>query len=935
MNDREREPADRQWIGPLTVVGITLLLLAIVGIQFGLRTASRLGWWSSASHGSSWSFRPTESVEDRIAQLLASWMVEPARAGEALTPHIQYEQAWPQWAFLLVLGLSAALVIWLYRREGAAPTWYKMMLASLRIALILVAMFLLSEAVLSVERTGLPTFVVMIDDSASGQVVDQYADPKVQTRAAELAKIADRNEANRLAVGLGWLLRDDAKFVRELMTQQKVKFYRVSDSAVPVAEINQPTDLDAALRALRKLEPSGEQSRLGDGVQTVLTELRGVPPTAILLLSDGRTTDGLRLSEASEIANKEGVPLYTIGLGDVRPARDLELTDLRVDEVVYVQDIVRFDARLLARGFVEPVDNEATSGTPKRPVAAPQVAIHLKRRRADSKDTKALENLQTIRVPIPPDGRPQPVEISHKPEEPGQFVYVLEVEPQPRELQLENNRIERTIDVRKDQIKVLIVEGEPRWEFRYLKTYLERDSSVEMHYVLQSSDENASTQDRSALAVLPPKDGEKGLFSYDVVILGDVDPAYLNNAQLTDLAEFVTKKGGGLLLIAGELFNPLAFKGKPLEPLLPILLNEARNPTATGGAVDSFHPTLTAEGRGHPIFRLGDDEASSLEIWNNLPMSDWYFEAPRKQPAAVVLAEHPGKIGPEGRLPILIYQFSGAGKVMFSAIDDTWRWRLRVGDRFFGRYWVQTIRFLARSKLLGQKQAEVVTDRRRYHRGQPVQIQVRFPNPGLSQNLREVNVQVLAEGQGPRRLALRPSPGSRVRDLFEGSLPPLVEGRYKVELLPPPALSGTLPSTTFQVDPPAGEFVRVSMDTEDLASAARLTGGQFFRWDQETKHVEAGRARSNATTSPATPGPGDGLTGEPKSSAGDGAEPLETGTTSEEPGEKTLLELLPRPQKVPLDNDPPMALWNTWPVLFLFLGLITAEWVLRKRKQMV
>ena len=76
----------------------------------------------------------------------------------------------------------------------------------------------------------------------------------------------------------------------------------------------------------------------------------------------------------------------------------------------------------------------------------------------------------------------------------------------------------------------------------------------------------------------------------------------------------------------------------------------------------------------------------------------------------------------------------------------------RVGDRYFGRYWIQTIRFLARTKLLGQKQAEVQTDRRRYQRNQPIQIRVRFPNPGLAPASGEVHVQVERKGQGPRRL---------------------------------------------------------------------------------------------------------------------------------------------------------------------------------------
>ncbi len=114
-------------------------------------------------------------------------------------------------------------------------------------------------------------------------------------------------------------------------------------------------------------------------------------------------------------------------------------------------------------------------------------------------------------------------------------------------------------------------------------------------------------------------------------------------------------------------------------------------------------------------------------------------------------------------------------------------------------------------------------------------------------------------------------------------IPQAVEGEYEVRLLPPPVLEGGLPTTTFSVDPPAGEREQVQMNQAELVRAAELTGGKFYV--------------------PSTAG--------------------------------TLLGDLPAPQQVPLDTDPPIPLWNTWPVLVLFLGLLVAEWVLRKRAQMV
>jgi hypothetical protein len=803
-------------------------------------------------------------VIDRFLRLLADRLgVAPARAGEAISPTIRFEQPWPQWVTLLVVIGSIALIVWLYRQEGSGSLAFRLVLATLRVSLVLMAIFMLTEAVLSVERTGLPYFVVMVDDSASQQVADQYDNPKAKAAAEELAKAAGKPEATRWAVGEGLLERDNGHLLAELQKQNKVRLYLTSTAARLIAQIDTPEHLKSAIENLKKAEPTGGQTRLGASVRQVLTELRGTPPSAILLLTDGRTTDGESLAKAAELAARKGVPLYPIGLGSPEPARDLELTELLVDDVVFVDDLVRFQAKLLARGF-----------------EGQDVTVHLRERPPGSApDASSSKEIETVRLKAPRDGQPLRVELGHRPKQTGEVVYTLEVEPKPRELQAENNRIERTVNVRKEKLRVLLVDSEPRYEYRYLKNYLEREETIDLNVVLLSSDPEYSDQDRSALPTFPAAKDE--LFAYDVVLIGDADPSFLSVSQMQNLVEFVTEKGGGILFIAGANFNPLAYRRTPLEVLLPIELGDARNPNALGNPTAAFRPELTAEGRTSPIFRFGDDEASSAQIWQNLPELFWYLEAPRKKPAALVLAEHPTQAGSDGKLPIFVYQFVGAGKSMFHAVDDTWRWRFRVGDRFFGRFWIQTIRFLARSKLMGQRQAEVSTDRRRYQRNQPIQIRVRFPNPGIAPTAGEVVVQVEKKGQGPRKLTLKASPTAR--NIFEGALPQASEGEYEVRLMPPPVLEGAIPLAAFRVDAPASETEHIEMNEPELIRAASLSGGKFYT-------------------------------------------PMTVGT---------LLKDLPKPQKVPLDTDPPVPLWNTWPVLGVFLAVLTAEWLLRKRKQMV
>jgi hypothetical protein len=819
------------------------------------------------------------SVTDWILRKLADRLgAAPASPGEEIKPYIRFEQPWPQSLLVFTVVGALVLIAWLYRHEGRASTASKFVLACLRITLVLLAVFMLSEAVLSVGRQGLPNLTIMVDDSASESIADQYADPGeregLQALAGSAVAATDRpgpgeiqpasavqEETTRLAIAKGLILKDRARLLRELRGKYRVRVYRVSNSAQSLTEVDRPGDLEPAAAKIRALDATGTQTRLGDGVRQVLTELRGAPPSAIVVFSDGQTTEGESLSKAAELAARKGVPLYTIGLGSPEPARDLELSELLVDDVVFVDDAVRFQAKLSARGF-----------------AGEKVVVRLKEREPGSTDPKSDKELETKEIDAPRDGQPERIELVHRPGKIGERTYIVEVEPRPRELQTDNNRIERLITVRKEKLKVLYLDSEPRYEFRYLKNYLERDESIELSVVLLSSDTEYSEQDRSALPTFPAS--KEDLFSYDVILIGDADTSYLSQSQMQNLVHFVTEKGGGVLFVAGELFDPLGYRGTPLEGLLPVELGDARNPTAVGIGVTSFRPELTLEGRANPIFRLGDNEVASMQIWNELPELYWYIEAPRKKPAAQVLAEHPTAIGPEGKLPLIVYQFLGAGRVMFHAFDDTWRWRFRAGDRYFGRFWVQTIRFMARSRLAGNLEAEIQTDRRRYQRGQPIQLRVRFPNPGRVPPGGEVTIQIERKGQGPRKLPLRLAPGSK--NVFEGALPQAAEGEYEVRLLPPPTLDPKI-MAEFRVDPPISERERIEMNQSELIRAADLSGGRFY-----------------------TPLAAD-----------------------------SLIKDLPEPSKVLLDTDPPIPLWNTWPVLALFLVLITLEWVIRKRKQMV
>ena len=283
--------------------------------------------------------------------------------------------------------------------------------------------------------------------------------------------------------------------------------------------------------------------------------------------------------------------LFAIGLGSAEPARDIELTELLVDDVVFVDDAVRFQAKLLARGF-----------------PGEKVTVRLKELEPGSRDPKAAREIESNEVEAPPNGTAEARRAGLSSQDHRRtHLHHGSRSAAPRAPDRQQSHRARGHRAQGE------AQGPLRRQRAALRVSLSqelsrarRDDRSERRAALVGS-RAYSEQDRSALPTFPAAKDE--LFAYDVVLFGDADTGYLSQSQMQNLVEFVTEKGGGVLFIAGELFNPLAYRGTPLELLLPIELADARNPTAVGTSVSSYRPELTLEGRASPIFRFGDDEA--------------------------------------------------------------------------------------------------------------------------------------------------------------------------------------------------------------------------------------------------------------------------------------------------------------------------------------
>ncbi len=787
-----------------------------------------------------------------LPQWLARWAgVDAAKVGEGTVWTVAHHWPWAPWVTLVLICAGVGWVVACYLRErGTASRIGRLALAGIRLVILGLVVFMLAGVELALTRTGLPFVALVLDLSASMSHVDRHDESQTGKATAPLAPGVA--QPNRWDLARELLLADNARLLKELDRRYRLRVYRADVAAQPI-----PGRGPELAAALADLTSDGAASRLGLAVRSVLSDLRGTPPSAIILMSDGINTEGESLAEASAQARRKGVPLFTIGVGSEEPLRDVRLADLLVDEVVFADDVVNFEGTLSATGL-----------------AGKRVEMRL------TDEAQPSVVLARTTVELGREGEQQRARIPYRPTSVGDFKYKVEVEPLPEETQSDNNQQSRLVSVRKEQIRVLFVQSRPSFEFRYLKHMLQRDTTIQLHTVLQEADLEYAEQDETALRVLPVR--EDDLLAYDVILFGDLNPAFLSAAFQEQLYRFVAEKGGGLVVVAGPEYTPWAFRQTRLAQLLPVELDEGTPPDLSQSYLEPFRAEPTEAGLAMAGLQLGDSEVETRDIWKQMAPMYWYVETPKVKPAARVLATHSAHTVPGGNFPLFVLQYVGAGKVLYHGTDETWRWRYRVGDVLFSRYWVQTIRFLSRSKLLGKDRAAVVTtDRNEYLQGEPVQVRVRFTDERRAP-AEDDGVRIVMEraGQPRQTLALRRDPNKH--GIFETRLSELGVGQFHL-LLASPALEGEPPAADFLITAPPGETQRLQMDLVALTRAAEDTRGRFYRL------ADAGR----------------------------------------------LLGDLPPGREIPIEALPPIKLWNRWPVIATLVFLLALEWILRKRMGML
>jgi hypothetical protein len=432
-----------------------------------------------------------------------------------------------------------------------------------------------------------------------------------------------------------------------------------------------------------------------------------------------------------------------------------------------------------------------------------------------SRDEKEVAR---VKVDLDRDRPEITVPVTFTPKEVGEFSFHVEVPVQTGEIVEDNNRGTFVARVTDEGINVLYIENVPRWEYRFLRNAMNRDRRVDLSVLLLSG-ERPARPDPPELASLP--DVKDDFFQYDLVILGDVPPDSFTREQLDWIHELVAEKGAGFLALAGPFFNPWDYADTVLADLFPVETEPAgeRRRWPRREREDLFRVELTPAGAAHPVTSLAGDWEANAPAWEKLPEIYWFAPVDKARPGATVLAVHPRERAGENPVPLLAFQYFGRGGCFYAGIDETWRWRLKQGDRVFYRFWGQVIQFLGTPHLEGkEKRLEIRTDREEYQRGETAIVSVR--GEALAVVPDDVFYGV-AEDERGRRNRFPLSRSAAAEGLLEGRLPLRSPGIYRIWL----EGSELTASTVIRVTEPRVEFQNPAADYALLGDIARSTGG--------------------------------------------------------------------------------------------------------------
>ena len=691
-------------------------------------------------------------------------------------------------AIAALIGVPAVLTY--TRVRGKSSRRDRLVLGALRVGaiLLLVAclfrpMLLLSAAVPQRNYVG-----VLIDDSRSMQIADVAGKPRSDF-------IRQRFSA-------------ESALVKALGDRFQLRYFRFGGDAQRIAR---PDDVTF----------SAANTHLGDAVQRVREELGSVPLSGLVLLSDGADNARTPIADELNSLRARSVPVFAVGLGREHFDKDIEIRRVQAPRSALKGSSLVVDLQVRQRGF---------DGA-KVPLLV--------------EDDGRVIDRQEITLPDGSDAAPIRVHVSAN--DPGARSLSFRIPVQPGEMVAQNNVQQALVVVRNGREKILYIEGSPRSELVFVRRAMAADSNLQLVTMVRTADNKFLRIDVDSAEELAggfPKTREE-LFRYRAVIVGDIEASFFTRDQLAMLSDFVSVRGGGLLLLGGRhAFAEGGYAGTPLAEAMPVEVEGDAVPDSLTFFAD-LAVTVTPPGASSAALQVAPTEEASLAKWKELPTVTTVNRIRRLKPGAVALltgkVPDDGKAGAPGETvrnyeqPVLAYQRYGRGLSVALPIQDSWLWKMDFDvapeDMAFATFWRQLLRWVT-SDVPGRVELTVQNDQLAPR--EPVTLRAQVADAGFTKlNDARVTAHVIAPSGATRDV---PMDWAVDRDgEYRATFTPEEQGRYTIRVdASSAAARGAVATVTgtdsayLQVAPRETEFFDAEMRGTLLRRIADETGGRFY-----------------------------------------------------------------------------------------------------------
>ena len=671
------------------------------------------------------------------------------------------------------IAVAAGLTVVAYRSShGHARTRDRVALAAIRLAILAIILVCMFRPLL-VVKAAVPqqNFVgVLLDDSRSMQIADVDGQPRSSYVKSEFGA-------------------SDRGVLKALSERFTVRTFRFSSAP---ARTSQETDLTFA----------GSQSRLGAALSGVRQELAGLPVAGLVMISDGADTADAALGDAILGLKAESLPVFTVGVGRETLSKDIQVGRVVTPKTALKGTTLMVDVVLSQSGF----DGQKVT--------------------LDVEDEGTL--VSTQQVTLPDAGTPASIPVRFTVNEAGPRVLRFRVSPQAGELVTENNAREALIDVRDRKEKILYFEGEPRFEYKFIRRAIPEGDNIIVTSLIRTADNKYMRQGVDGpdeLVAAFPKTREE-LFAYRSLIIGSLEAAALTGDQLRMISEFVDRRGGGLLMLGGpRAFAEGGYAGTAVADVLPVVLDRAK--LQPKGTVMRLTVKPTRAGAATAVTQLGANEAASAERWSTLPVVTAVNRIDSVKPGATVLLM--GTDESRAERPMLIFQRYGRGKSFAFLPQDSWTWQMHasipVEDMTHENYWRQLLRWLVDGV---PDQVEPALTTERVEPGEAATLTANIVDPSFV----ELNDAAV--------MATVTAPDGTVSDVpmswdgehpgqYSVSIPTKAPGWYqaKIDATRQGKMVGSA-VTHFRAAPGDAEYFDATMHAGTLRRIADETGGRFY-----------------------------------------------------------------------------------------------------------